>query len=393
MFCVLFMVTFPISFSLLPDVSGVIGQLFEPIIYWMASVLFGFEPGTFTVSLLSDTTGMYLLGLLWLTVSFLLSLLWQWKGRSKINYDKWVFWFLQLGRYYLVIHMIQYGLNKVFKFQFYFPEPNTLFTTIGSSSRDILFWSTIGSSYEYTVFSGVIEVCAALLLLFRKTRLLGAMLTMGVMVNVVMINFAFDISVKFLSSFLLLLGLLLIAPDGKRLFRFFFTSEIVKPGSLWLPKMVLNRSLFYRLLKTLIIALLIMDGLFPYVRSATFNDDNGVKPYLYGAYRVTSFEGQVPSWKRAFVHRDGYFIIQGQDELMTDYVLQIDTVINVISLFKNKNKVATLGYRDESTYLKLFGKFKGERIDLALDKIDLNSLPIHSKGFSWTIDSHLSPTK
>lgn len=388
-YCLLLMITFPISFEILPDITGAIGGALDPLIDWLARGVFGLEENTYTTNLLSDTTGVYVLAFLWLVVSAILALIWQFWLQRKIVLEKWTFWFMQIARYHLIIHLIQFGFNKVFKYQFYFPEPNTLYTTIGNSSRDILFWSTMGSSYEYTVFSGAMELLAALLLLFRRTRLAGALLAMGIMLNVVMINFSFDISVKFLSSFLLLLSVMLVMPDSRRLWDFFFTQNTVEHHKSWEPQFVLNRSLFYGLGKALIIGFIVVDALFPYVEIGNFNDDVGAKPYLHGAYEVEEFSGDSPEWKRAFVHRQGYFIIQSPDESMEDFRMQVDTVIDVISLFHDKKEVATLGFNDQDNQLKLFGRFNGKRVGATLNKIDLKSLPIYSTEFAWTIDTHL----
>ena len=124
-----------------------------------------------------------------------------------------------------------YGFNKVFKIQFYIPEPNTLYTPLGQLSKDILFWSSMGSSHSYNLFMGLVEILPALFLLFRRTRMLGAVISFTVLLNVLMINFGFDISVKILSSFLLFLSLVILAPYAKKLFSFFFQVNNKVPSS------------------------------------------------------------------------------------------------------------------------------------------------------------------
>ncbi len=387
--CLGVIVCFPISFGLLPDLTGWIGGRLEPVIDLVAQNLFGLKKDTYTTNLLSDTTGVYVLAFFSCTVGLLFTIAWWWRLMGKIPFTKWRFWFMQLARYYLVIHLLQFGLNKVFKLQFYFPEPNTLYTTIGNSTKDILFWSTMGSSYEYTVFAGLMEVVAAGLLLFRKTRLVGALLTFGIMLNVVMINFSFDISVKFLSSFLLLLSLLLILPDYPRLLAFFIRSETAHPSTVWSPNFVNSGSMFYGLAKALITILIVLDAFYPYVSTGTYNDDLAPRPFLHGAYETIDFNGELEPWKRVFVHRGGYYIVQQSDESMVDYKLQLDTVFQRINLTKGKEDVATLGYKLNVDTLLLFGRFKGERVDARLRQIDLDGLPIKSEEFAWTIDTHL----
>jgi hypothetical protein len=94
-------------------------------------------------------------------------------------------------RYYLALILFIYGFSKVFKAQFYLPEPNLLFTTLGNLDKDILFWSTIGSSRSYSIFLGIIEIIPAMLLLFRKTSFIGSLIATGVLLHVVAINLLF----------------------------------------------------------------------------------------------------------------------------------------------------------------------------------------------------------
>jgi hypothetical protein len=60
-----------------------------------------------------------------------------------------------------------------------------------------------------------------LLLLARRTALLGALATIAVMSNVVALNFSFDGSIKTYSSNLLLLAVFLAAPDARDVAGFF----------------------------------------------------------------------------------------------------------------------------------------------------------------------------
>lgn len=55
-----------------------------------------------------------------------------------------------------------------------------------------LLWNFIGASAAYTIFTGVAEVLGGLLLVARRTALLGALVCIGVMSNVVLLNFSYD---------------------------------------------------------------------------------------------------------------------------------------------------------------------------------------------------------
>jgi hypothetical protein len=67
------------------------------------------------------------------------------------------------------------------------------------------------------MFGGLLETVAGVLLVFRRTAILGALLAMTVMTNVVMLNFSYDVPVKLFSMQLLLIGGMLVLPHARRL--------------------------------------------------------------------------------------------------------------------------------------------------------------------------------
>ena len=239
--------------------------------------------------------------------------------------------FLQiLLAYFLSFVLLNYGIDKVFKAQFYLPEPNILFTPFGMLDRDILYWSTMGISYEYNLFLGMAEVLAAMLILFRKTRIVGFLLTASILVNVVAINFSFDISVKAFSSLLLLISLLLLAPFGVSLYRYFFQRkaermpDFPKISFSWLS----GRS--YQMAKIILVAIVLAQAIYPFWKNGVYNDDFADRPFLHGAYQVV--DSSDPNLKMIFVHRDGYLIFQDRDLKMKDYKLKIDPIRNSLML-------------------------------------------------------------
>jgi hypothetical protein len=67
------------------------------------------------------------------------------------------------------------------------------------------------------VFSGGMECLGGALLLFRRTTTLGALILVAVLVNVVMLNFCYDVPVKQFSLLLLAAAIVLALPDARRL--------------------------------------------------------------------------------------------------------------------------------------------------------------------------------
>jgi uncharacterized membrane protein YphA (DoxX/SURF4 family) len=200
LFVVLFISSFSFPHIFIPDVGKWLSPFFEKLVVFCGDHLFHIKR-PYTQKIISDSTGMYLDVFVVFVLSSVASFVWTAVDRRPRSYDKLLYWFIVLVRYYLAMQLLHYGFNKLFKWQFYIPEPNTMFTTVGDTSPDLLYWSVMGISRPYTVFSGLLEVMAACMLLFKKTSFAGALLALTVMVNVVVINFSYDISVKLYSLF------------------------------------------------------------------------------------------------------------------------------------------------------------------------------------------------
>ena len=84
-----------------------------------------------------------------------------------------------------------------------------------------LVWTYVGQSKAFSAFVGWSEVICGLLLLFRKTTLAGALLSLVVMGNVVVINMCYDVPVKLYSSMLELMALYLTLPYLNTVYRLF----------------------------------------------------------------------------------------------------------------------------------------------------------------------------
>lgn len=396
-YIVLFILTFPLPDDLLPDIDVYLGPLFEPINLWVAENVFTLK-APITIQLLSDSTGLYIHMFMLLFYAAFASAVWGYIDRKRLNYDKIAYWFRVVVSYFLAIQLFAYGFNKIFKWQFFLPEPNTLYSTVGETSSDLLFWSALGTSWGYTVFGGIVECLAASLLLFKRTRLLGALLSAGIMVNIVAINFGFNISVKVLSSLFLLLSVIIIWPHIKRLHNFFILNKATE-NQTWTPSYhTKNKKRIYYGLKTLLLVLIVADAFFMYVSTGNFNDDNAPRPTLHGAYNVIDFvkngnqlePSNQESWKRMFVHRRGYLITQTQDEQMHDYQLHVDTTQKLLQLTNYVDKsTSTLAYfeANDST-LVMQGVFFGDTLQMALRKLDWRNLPAIRSEFGFTIDSY-----
>ena len=390
LFAFLAILFIPFSFQYSTIQSAITKFLFEDLIVCTAK-----KAGNILIvnpEISSDSVTLYLLFFILFLIAVMavsvLSFFDFWK-----THKNFIFKAIQLIiTYYLACVMLKYGFDKIFKSQFYLPEPNTLFTPLGMLDKDILFWSTMGTSYSYNVFMGLMEVISALMLLYHRTRILGLFILSGVLLNVVFINFGFDISVKLYSSFLLLLCLLLLSPFLKTIWQFFILHKTTMLNNFAEKKWIASKSLRL-ILKTIVIFFIFMESLYPYLLRTQYNDDNEFRNELHGAYEVLKTQQENTqntsvnqNIKRIFIHRQNYLIFQYQDDTMEDFYLEINPVKKqfVLKGYKGETIVFEYKYSQNSKILELKSIETG--ISIHSKSLDWKKLPVLKPLFHWTVD-------
>ena len=177
---------------------------------------------TFSPSLQSIRSIVYLF------VTCLSCLVWTIADRKRINYNKLLYWFSQCMIIILSCIMFSYGIIKVFPVQMSFPSFTDLHTSIGDLSPFELIWATFGYGKPYQVFCGFFELAGAILILFNRTRAAGLLLVLIVMINVILLNYTYQIGVLIFSFYILLIIVFLLAPYIRQFFLFFLTDRPVE---------------------------------------------------------------------------------------------------------------------------------------------------------------------
>ena len=226
---ILYTCPFPIGiFSFVGDFNFAV--LWNPMVVWTGKTILKIP---YEITVLpngsGDTTWNYVQVFMFSILSVLGTLVWSIADRRQLDYEKLLFWITILVRYYLAVILISYGFVKIIKTQFPFPFTNRLFQTYGESSPMGLLWTFMGYSTAYNFFTGICEALAGFLLFFRYTRMLGALLAIGVLSNIVMLNFSYDVPVKLFSMHLLFMSLFVVAPDWQRLINFFSGDQAQRP--------------------------------------------------------------------------------------------------------------------------------------------------------------------
>ena len=105
--------------------------------------------------------------------------------------------YLELAaRVYACTMLATYGLGKLMGGQFYqgsIPDPvaQTPLAEVGSFD---LAWTFFGYSFGYILFIGGTQLLGAFMLLFERTKILGAAVLVPVLMNIIVVDYFFEIS-------------------------------------------------------------------------------------------------------------------------------------------------------------------------------------------------------
>lgn len=206
-----------------------------------------------------------------------------------------------LLRYAVAFDLALIGWQKVFKLQFFVPL-GMLDLPFSSFSGEDLTWAYFGHSYPYRCVIGALQIGGALLLLFHRTRLLGVLTLLPVLVNIVLIDYFYQLPVGVLWQALIHLTALLylLGLDYERLVTFFLRTP---PH---LPRLPLRRPP-----ARLLIQLSVVYGPLLLLSSHEFPD---TYPQLTGKYAVrhVQLNGQLLAARSC------------QDSVLTTVYLDID---------------------------------------------------------------------
>lgn len=343
-----------------------------------------------------DTTYNYVQVFCYLMLALAATAIWSFLDRRRANYVRLHDWLRVYVRLALALWMLTYGAAKVIPTQFATPTPDRLVQMYGDSSPMGLLWTFMGASMAYTIFSGLAEMAGGLLLIARRTQLLGALVCMGVMLNVVLLNFCYDVPVKLFSSHLFLMAIFLILPDVGRLTNLLVLNRRVDPP---VVRPLFRRKWLHRsalVLRTVFV--LGWAGMFLYQswQGSKEYGSGAPKPPLYGVWNVEQFEvdGAVrpplvtdeTRWRRMAFSYPGMTSIQLMSDTRERYRLALDPAGKRMRLTRRDDPEfkASLTYTQPGPKLLVIqGTHGDQRIRARLRQMDTSEFLLVSRGFHW----------
>ena len=328
------------------------------------------------------------------------TLAWSLMDRRRASYARLDEWLRVLVRYGLANAMLFYGFSKVFVQQFSAPSLERLLEPCGSMSRMGLLWTFMGASTTYTVFAGAAECVGGVLVFFRRTATLGALVILAVMINVAMLDVSYGVFVKLYAVHLVLMAIYVAAPDLGRLGRLLVLHGAIAPVTFaprfetrWAERAGrLAKGLFGATLATVA------------VTSQRGEGEAARLPDLYGIWEVDAFTADGVErpplttdgarWRRLVVDRAGgplsshvtAWAMTDQrtpfdaDERPADHTLTLSRGGAVRAVFDLE--------RTESGRIALQGSLDGRLLRVSLHRIDERAqLRLLGEKFAWVQDN------
>ena len=375
------------------------GQLWpmREISFWIASRVFGATlPLDYTgangetIFFWSQTLGI-------LVLATLATLAWSLLGQSRKHYLTPHKWFRLCIRIGLAAQMFEYGMTKVIPNQFAAPSLNILATPAGDLSLHTLFWSSIGTSPGYQMFTGWAELLGGVLLLIPGTTLLGALICLADMIYVFALNMTFDIGLKLTTFHLILLTLVLLAPDLKRLANFFVLNRPTSASTE--PKLFDTLRANRVAIAMQIVFGVYLLGMQTWANTNFWYAEGGGAPRsaLYGIWNVDelSLNGEIgpPSendydrqWRRVIFDTPDVLTFQRTDDSFARYGIDLDVINNRFALTKGGSRTWSSEFafrRRADGRLSLDGEMDGTMIHLELRRVEFDTFRLLNSHFRW----------
>ncbi|WP_312557223.1 hypothetical protein [Empedobacter brevis] len=138
-----------------------------------------------------------------------------------INWKKIHYFTYTFCRYFLATIIISYAFAKIFETQF-ISQPSVYDKPIGNLSGFELTWFYYGYSYWYGLIIASTQIISSLLLFFRQTTRIGIIIFLTFMINILLMDFAYDIDgAKGMAVVLTIMALFVFFSDYNDLIKYF----------------------------------------------------------------------------------------------------------------------------------------------------------------------------
>lgn len=304
--------------------------------------------------------------------------------RGRREYRTAYAWLRLALRITLAITLLGYGFAKIYPGQFGLaPGLSELNETYGQSSPMHLLWFFMEFSRPYAIFGGLMEVVSGVLLLFERTETIGALGAAAVMLEVVVLNFCYDVPVKLYSMHLFLMSVFLLLPDFRPMWEFFVRRHSAVLKGVPVPRaerraLRIARRVALGLVCFLLVWVNVLGG---YVGRRM------PQPHapLYGVWSVDSVSGWPNSNQPKTITLDApqYAQMKNADGAQRWYRVAYDADQHTIQVLSVKGGAQLRWDATASGKAELHGVWMGSPVTLSVHRIDPDAYLLTSRGFHW----------
>lgn len=376
----------------IPDPSSV--PPLRQIITWTATHIFRVShPLVFTGSGSGDKTADFVLVFCLLVIALAATVLWSALDRRP-SHPRLHRAFRVFLRFALASQMLVYGFDKAFPLQMPFPRLFTLVEPFGNLSLMGVLWSAVGASQPYEIAVGCAEILGGLLLILPRTTTLGALVSLADVAYVFLLNMTYDVPVKLFSFHLILICLILLAPDFRRLGDFFLFNRSVQPAaaaSLFRSRRAIRIALAAQIVFGLWLIAVNLYG----VRQGWKNYGPGApESPLRGIWNVAQFtlngQSRPPlltdgdRWRRVVFDYTDLMVLDRMNDARSYFNATVDPAKHTLALSSKTNGKSSFTWsRPTSDQLLLDGTLDGHPAHIQLQRVDAQKFQLVSRGFHW----------
>jgi len=284
-------------------------------------------------------------------------------------------WLRILLRYSIALGLASYAVAKLYPVQFPPLDATQLDDRLGDTSGFGVLWRTMQYSRAYSLFGGLAELAVVLLLTFRRTALLGALLCLPVMANVMLMNWCYGVPVKLFSTLIVLSAATLVALDGRRLLDVLVLHRATTAAPLAPPFRSARWNQYRWAIKAALVGGVLASSVYDMRRFVAEREASA--PALAGTWDVTS---PIANWRRAAIGRRGVVIRLETGEALACQAT-FDDPGRSVKLTCPEHAAALHWMRDGDT-LRLDGTLDDKPLAATLRRRDDSKLPIN-RGFQW----------
>jgi len=340
----------------------------------------------------------YVLILCLVITAALATVIWSLLDRKRTNYDVMYRWLRLLMRMTVAWGMLGYGIKKLIGAQFTPPTIGRQLQPFGQATPMGMLWTFMGASQPYSFFGGLGETAGGLLLILPGLTTLGALLSLIMMTNVLMLNLFYDVPRKIFSIHLVLMCLFLLIPDFRRLLNVLVLNRHADP--------VREEPLFRsRELNWGAVLLPIVFGGYVLYAAGTqsyrdLQQEVATAPApLYGVWKVDELviDGVAhpplatdpAMWQTVILDAPKVFTIRAMDGKLARYYMQLGSNNQSAKLWDvhDPNWQASLSIQNpQPDHMLLEGPFGGRQISATLERVNLSNpkeYPLMNRGFHW----------